>query len=112
MLMAVKAVTSALLIVGINAVAQRNAYLAGWIASLPLVTLVSIAWLAFDRRGDAEIVKFLAGVLWGLVPTTFLLIVCAGLLTLRAPLAVAVALGLAAGAAGLLAARALGLLSI
>jgi len=60
----------------------------------------------------AEIVQFLAGVLWGLVPTAFLLIVRAGLLTLRAPLAVAAALGLAAWVACFFAARALGLLSI
>jgi hypothetical protein len=61
--MAVKAVVSGLFIVGINAIAQRNASLAGWVASLPLVTVLSIGWLAFDQRGDAEIAKFLAGVL-------------------------------------------------
>src|ERR1700736_2375568 len=81
MLMIVKAEVSGLFIVGINAIAQRNASLAGWVASLPLVTVLSIGWLAVDQRGDAEIVKFLTGVLWGLAPNAFLLAVTAAFFT-------------------------------
>lgn len=94
MLMVVKAVVSALFIVGINAMAQRNASLAGWIASLPLVTVLSIGWLAVDHRGDAEIAKFLTGVLWGLAATAFLLVVTATLLTRGTSVSVAFAIGL------------------
>ncbi len=53
MLMVVKAVASGLFIVAINAIAQRNASLGGWIASLPLVTVLSVGWLSFDQRADA-----------------------------------------------------------
>jgi hypothetical protein len=61
MLMAARAVVSALFIVGINAIAQRNASLGGWIASVPLVTVLAVGWLAVDQRGAAEIAKFLDG---------------------------------------------------
>lgn len=112
MLLAVKAVVSAVIIVGINAIAQRNPFFGGWIAALPLITLLSIAWLSFDQRGDAQIARFLTGVLWGLVPTAFLLVVTAALLTRGVPLAVAVVIGIVTWMACLLAAREFGLLRI
>jgi hypothetical protein len=107
--MVVKAVVSALFIVGINAIAQRNASLAGWIASLPLVTVLSIGWLSFDQRGGADISRFLMGVLWGMLPTAFLLVVTAGLLARGVHLSLAFAIGFAAWIACFLAAQQLGL---
>ncbi|HLW60859.1 MAG TPA: hypothetical protein VKV57_13175 [bacterium] len=76
----VRAVGSALVIVAITTMAQRNAALGGWLASLPLVTVLSIAWLSVDQRGNGQIVRFLTGVLWGLAPTAGLLVITAGLL--------------------------------
>ena len=105
-----KAVISALFIVGVNVTAHRNASVAGWIASLPLVTLLSIAWLAVDQRGNTEIARFLTGVLWGVGPTAVLLVVTAGLLARGVSLFAACAIGLAVWIACFFAARQLGLL--
>ena len=67
-------------------------------------------WLSFDQRGEAEIAKFPTGVLWGLVPTAFLLLVTAALVTRGAPLPAAVAIGLVTWIACFFAARQFGLL--
>jgi hypothetical protein len=106
----VKVVVSALVIGGINVLARRNPQLGGWVAALPLVSFLSVAWLAVDGVPHADIRVFVGRVLLGLVPTAALLGILA--LCLGRGLSVPVALGCAMGA-GLvfsLGARSLGLL--
>jgi Protein of unknown function (DUF3147) len=47
----------------------------GWIAALPLVSLLSAFWLSLEQQRSREIADFLTGVLWGLIPTALLLLV-------------------------------------
>jgi len=49
---------------------RRIPSLGGLIATMPLTSLVVLAWLATDRPGDGALVTgYLKGVLWGLIPT-------------------------------------------
>lgn len=88
-----KAVVSAVVILGINAVAQKNPLMGGKIAALPFVSLLSVLWLFLDRRPTQEVSSFLQGVLWGLLPTAAYLIATLVGLKLHVPLWGALTLG-------------------
>lgn len=105
-----KVVVSGLVIGAVNLIARRDPALGGWVAALPLITFLSVLWLAVDGRDDQTIAAFVLGVLWGLIPTTVLLAVV--LLALRngVPLLGAGLAGLAAWACVTGAARWVGLL--
>ncbi|MDX2007877.1 MAG: DUF3147 family protein [Meiothermus sp.] len=90
-----KAVVSGLLIALINLVAQRYPGLGGWVASLPIITGLSVLWLVYDRRPGPEIGQMLFGVLWGLIPTAVWVLLTAFLLTRGQPLWLSVLAGLA-----------------
>jgi uncharacterized membrane protein YbaN (DUF454 family) len=75
--MLLKTLTSALLILAVNLIAQRAPALGGWLAATPLISLLSVVWLALDRAPNATIAQFLVGVLLGLVPTALFLAVFA-----------------------------------
>jgi len=71
---------SVLVLVVINGVAQSNPPLAGWIAATPVVSMLSVGWLAIDQKNSEQIADFLFGVLIGLIPTAlYLAIFAAGL---------------------------------
>ena len=73
MILIVKALVSTLIILGVNVVAQRAPTLGGWIASLPIISVLSIMWLLLDGKLTRDISQFLIGVLLGLIPTALLL---------------------------------------
>ena len=93
-MIALKAIVSAALILAINAMARRNPALGGWIAALPIITVLSIVWLIVDGADNTRIAGFVTGVLWGLIPNAL----CLGALVFLArqglPLIIAVAGGL------------------
>jgi len=63
------AVANLIIITGVL-LGKRIPSLGGLIATMPLTSLVVLAWLATDRPGDGALVSgYLKGVLWGLVPT-------------------------------------------
>ncbi|WP_018131194.1 DUF3147 family protein [Effusibacillus pohliae] len=72
---ALKVIVSALIILAVNWLAKKNPALAGWVAALPVISLLSAVWLAADERSRAEIADFLQGVAWGLIPTGLMLTV-------------------------------------
>jgi F0F1-type ATP synthase assembly protein I len=69
----VKVLVSAVVILLVNVVSQRNPVLGGWVASLPIITFLSVLWLLADHKQPADIAQFMGGVLLGLVPTAVLL---------------------------------------
>lgn len=111
MLLVLKLVISATVIAGINAVAQRNAQLAGWIAAAPLISLMSIVWLMHDGREHVEIQAFVQALILGLIPTAIYL--GALVLALRHGFGVAMSLGgaIAIWTLAILAATRLGLIT-
>ena len=59
-----------LIIIACVLLGRRVPSLGGLIASMPLISLIVLAWLATDRPGDGVLISgYLKGVLWGLVPT-------------------------------------------
>lgn len=69
----VKALVSALVILFVTWLANRSPTFGGWIAALPLVSLLSAFSLSVGQQSSRQIADFLTGVLWGLIPTAFLL---------------------------------------
>lgn len=70
-----KALVSALVILFVTWLADRSPTFGGWIAALPLVSLLSAFWLSVGQQSSKQIADFLTGVLWGLIPTALLLLV-------------------------------------
>jgi uncharacterized membrane protein (GlpM family) len=70
MTLLIKAVASTAIIMLITWVARRSPGLGGLIASLPIITVLSVLWLS---GGPTRIDRFFVGVLVGLVPTAILL---------------------------------------
>ncbi len=87
----VRVVVSAVLIGVVTLIAQANPRLAGWLAALPLTSLVATAWLAADGQPGAQIAEFYLGVLTGMLPTALFLL--ATMLTFRAGVAAPLAVG-------------------
>ena len=71
----IKGLISALIISTVTAIAQRHPSMAGWIAALPLVSILTVLWLVLGHQPTPNIINFLSGVLKGLIPTAVLLFV-------------------------------------
>jgi uncharacterized membrane protein (GlpM family) len=65
----VKVIVSAIIIATVTTIAQKNTLLAGFIAAFPITSMISIAWMAYNKQNNTDISKFLVGVLWGIIPT-------------------------------------------
>ncbi len=78
--MLLKIAASAVVVAGINGVARVNPQLGGWIAALPVVSLLSILWLLSDGGTAADVGAFVSRVLLGLMPTAALLGIIAAVL--------------------------------
>jgi hypothetical protein len=106
-----KIIGSACLIAGINALARANPSLAGWISALPVVSFLSVIWLAVDRQDAPQIYEFVRGVLYGLPLTAVLLGVIALSLWRGFPVVASMTAGAVIWAGCTWAATQLGLLS-
>jgi uncharacterized membrane protein (GlpM family) len=81
-----------LIIIACVLLGKRIPSLAGLIATMPLTSLIVLAWLATDRPGDGALTGYLKGALWGLVPTCVFF--AATYLCLRKGMGLPVALGM------------------
>jgi F0F1-type ATP synthase assembly protein I len=75
MIMALKVTISAIIILAVNVLAKRYPFIGGWVAALPIVSLLSAGWLLFDKTPNTQLADFLQGVLVGLIPTAIMLFV-------------------------------------
>jgi len=75
-LMIVKYLVTAGIIVGVSEVAKRTDRVGALIASLPLVTIMVMAWLWFEDQGSEKIANHAWYTFWYVIPTMpmFLLI--------------------------------------
>ena len=79
----VKVIVSALIIGVITEVAKHYSAIGGFIAALPLVSLLSLFWISFEGGNKQELSQFTIGVLYGFPASALLLfIVYIGLKTL------------------------------
>lgn len=95
---ALKVLITAVLIVLITEVSKRTGYLGGLIASLPLVSYLSIIWLYVENDNKADAVQIIAqhsvSVFWFVLPTLPFFVVLPWLLR-HMPFAAAMAVGTA-----------------
>lgn len=56
-------------VVAISEVAKRSDRLGGFIASLPLITLLTLIWLYVEKQSDEKIVNHAYYTLWYVIPT-------------------------------------------
>lgn len=71
----VKILISAVIIGGVTEVARRFPTYGGIIAALPLVSLLSVFWLAVQGQTAHQLSRFVWGVVTGL-PATIVMLVC------------------------------------
>lgn len=64
-----KYLITAALVVGISEVAKRSDKLGGLIASLPLVTFLTLVWLYVEKQPDEKIANHAWYTFWYVVPT-------------------------------------------
>ncbi len=76
----VKVLISAALITLVSEVAKRSSVLGGFIASLPLVSLLGIIWLYVDTRNPAKVAALAADIFWLVLPSLVLFAVLPWLL--------------------------------
>lgn len=71
----IKILVSAVIIGGVTEVARRFPTYGGIIAALPLVSLLSVFWLAVQGQTVPQLSRFIWGVVIGL-PATIVMLVC------------------------------------
>ena len=64
-----KYLTTALVVVIITEVAKRNDKLGGLIGALPLITIMALVWLNFERQGYEKIANHAWYTFWYVIPT-------------------------------------------
>lgn len=75
MYIAMKIITSAIIIAAVTELAKRFPTYGGIIAALPLVSLLSIIWLNVQGESASTISNFALGVLWGFPATAVMLVI-------------------------------------
>ncbi len=76
-----KILISALLIGGISEISRRNSNIAALLASLPLISILSMIWMYHDSHDAGRIADFSWSVFWYVLPSLVLFIVLPVLLT-------------------------------
>lgn len=71
----VKVIVSALIISVITEVAKHYSTIGGFIAALPLVSLLSLFWISFEGGSKQELSQFALGVLYGFPASALLLFI-------------------------------------
>ncbi len=95
MLTFVRILFSAIIIGGVTLVGRRSPALGGFLAAMPLVTVLSVLWLGFDKASPVQLTRFVVGVLWGMIPTALFLVVVVACLRQGMPWIVALGGGAA-----------------
>lgn len=90
----VKVIVSGLFVAIVTDLAKKNPSLGGYIGAFPIVSSISIAWLAFGHQSSQEIAKFLQNALWGFIPSAVLLLTIVISLRVSANLITAVGIGI------------------
>ncbi|KFN01639.1 DUF3147 family protein [Bacillus clarus] len=71
----VKVIISALIIGGITEFAKHYSTLGGFVAALPLISLLSLFWISFEGANKQELSQFTIGVLYGFPASALLLFI-------------------------------------
>jgi hypothetical protein len=70
----IKILISAVLIGGISEIAKRNSGIAALLASLPLISILSMIWIYHDTRDINRIADFSMSIFWYVLPSLILFV--------------------------------------
>lgn len=65
----IKTVITALVIVGVSEIAKRWTPVAAILASLPLISILSMIWLYHDTHDSTKIIALSNGIFWAVLPS-------------------------------------------
>lgn len=65
----IKIFLSSLIIAGVSELAKRNTFIAALSASLPLTSLLALAWLYHDTHNIQKIIDLCYGIFWMVIPS-------------------------------------------
>lgn len=71
----VKVLASAFIIGGVTEFAKHYSTLGGFIAALPLISLLSLFWISFEGGSKQDLSQFALGVLYGFPASALLLFI-------------------------------------
>ena len=63
------------MILAINEIGKQNTLLAALIASLPIVSIISLVWIYYDTNDIVKIINFSNNVLWLILPSLVFFII-------------------------------------
>jgi hypothetical protein len=69
MFFSIKVLLSALVVAGASELAKRSLLAGAILASLPIVSILTIAWLYFDMREPQKIIKLSYSIFWAVLPS-------------------------------------------
>ena len=69
---ALKILVSAALVATISEVAKRNSFLAAFVASLPVISVLSFIWMHVEAVPDAKIATLAGEIFWLVLPSLLL----------------------------------------
>lgn len=82
---ALKTLVSALMIVTIAEIAKRSSFVGGWLASLPLVSVLALIWLYLDTKDTEKISSLAISIFWMVLPSLSLFLILPVLLKKQVP---------------------------
>ncbi len=65
----IKILLSSFIIAGVSELAKRNTFIAALAASLPLTSLLALAWLYHDTHDIQKIIDLCYGIFWMVIPS-------------------------------------------
>ncbi|MEI7511730.1 MAG: DUF3147 family protein [Candidatus Peregrinibacteria bacterium] len=71
----IKIILSALLITGISELGKRSAAFAGILSSIPVVSMLTMAWLYNDTKDVQKIIDFSNNIFWAVLPSLFFFLI-------------------------------------
>ena len=92
----IKLILSAAIIVVVSEVAKRSTLIAATVASLPLVTILSLIWLYIDTKDLEKISELSMSIFWLVIPSLSFLLILPQLLKYQLNFFLSIALSSAA----------------
>lgn len=65
----IKVLLSALIIAGVSELGRRYSLFAAILASLPLTSVLAIAWLYYDTRDTQQVIQLTQSIFWVVLPS-------------------------------------------
>jgi len=88
----IKIASSALIIYMVTEIAKRNNFLASILISLPLVSLISLAWMLIERKDAGQLAEFSWNVFWLTIPSLAMFIALPVLIKMKVNTVLAIVL--------------------